>query len=125
MSRSSSDPVSLPQSSDWRILVRCFRYMRPYWKLTVGAYIALVAINLLTLATPQFVRWIVDEGIEAHDNRLLVWAVTGLLALTAVRGLVTYFQGRWSEIASQGVAYDMRNALHAKLASLSFAYHDR
>jgi ATP-binding cassette subfamily B protein len=93
--------------------------------LTVGAYVALVAINLLTLATPQFIRWIVDTGIGKHDIPLLTWAVVGLLALTAVRGVVTYFQGRWSEVMSQGVAYDMRNALHAKLAALSFAYHDR
>ena len=26
---------------------------------------------------------------------------------------------------SQGVAYDLRNELHQKLSSLSFAYHDR
>ena len=33
--------------------------------------------------------------------------------------------GRWSEVASQGVAYDIRNAIYDKLSSLSFSYHDR
>ena len=125
MSRPSSDPVSLPQTGDWRILLRCFRYLRPYTRMTVGAYLAMIAINALTLATPQIIRWIVDVGIEGQNMSLLGWAVAGLLGLTAVRGIVTYFQGRWTEVMSQGVAYDLRNALHSKLASLSFAYHDR
>ena len=33
--------------------------------------------------------------------------------------------GRWTEVASQGVAYDIRNAIYEKLAGLSFAYHDK
>ena len=48
-----------------------------------------------------------------------------LLGLTLVKGVLTFFQGRWTEIASQGVAYDLRNAIHLKLAALSFSYHDR
>ena len=125
MSRSAVDPVSLRQSGDWRILLRCFRYLRPYKSLAIGAYAAMIAINVLTLVIPQFIRWIIDRGIGAKDLRLLGWSVGGLLLLIAIKGIVTYFQGRWSEMMSQGVAYDLRNALHAKLSALSFAFHDR
>jgi ATP-binding cassette subfamily B protein len=93
--------------------------------LTIGAYAASIAAIALTLTVPQFIRWIIDEGIEAQNLRLLGWAVVGLLALTVVKGFITYLLGRWSEVMSQGVAYDLRNAIHAKLASLSFAFHDR
>src|SRR5687768_15307544 len=96
MSRSTSDPVSLPQTGDWRILLRCFRYLRPYWRMTAGAYIAMIAINAMTLTIPQFIRWIIDRGIETHDLKLLGWSVAGLLLLTAGKGVVTYLQGRWS-----------------------------
>ena len=48
----------------------------------------------------------------------------GLLGLTLVKGILGYLVGRWSEIASQNVACDLRNAIHAKLADLSFSYHD-
>lgn len=125
MTRSPSDPIALPRGGDWRMLLRCFRYLRPYWRLTVGSYVAMLVVNALTLSIPQFIRWIVDAGIEQHDMRLLSWTVAGLLGLTALKGIVTFFQGRWSEVMSQGVAYDLRNAIHAKLAELSFAYHDR
>jgi len=39
--------------------------------------------------------------------------------------VLVLLQGRWTETASQGVTYDLRNALHRQLAGLSFAYHNR
>ncbi len=117
--------VAAPATAQRRYLWRALLLLRPYWKLTGGAYAALVAITLITLATPQFIRWIIDRGIGAGDTGLLTWAVLGLLGLTVVRGLFTFWQGRWTEIASQGVACDLRNAMLDQLTHLSFAYHDR
>ncbi len=122
---SSFTPVTLRQAGDWGIIWRCLSYLRPYWRLTLGTYVTMVGVNLLLLTIPQFIRWIIDHGIEDGNLTLLAWSVAGLLVLTAFKGLLTYLQGVWSEIMSQGVAYDLRNALHAKLAALSFAYHDR
>jgi ATP-binding cassette subfamily B protein len=125
MSSSSSVPVSAPRASDLRILLRCVRYLRPYWIFVVGAYGTILVVNSLNLFIPQIIKQVVDKGITGHNIPFLVYAVLGLLGITAVRGLMTYFQGLWSEIMSQNVAYDLRNELHAKLAALSFAYHDR
>ena len=118
-------PLSLPAPGAGRILARCFGYLRPYWRLTTGAYIILLIMNALALAIPQFIRWIVDQGIRGQDPALLTRAVLALLGLTLFKGFVAFFQGRWVELASQGAAYDLRNALHNKLAALSFSYHDR
>ena len=106
-------------------LWRAFRRLRPYWRLTSLAYLALLASTAIILATPQFIRWIVDRGIRQNDLQLLTWSVLLLLGLTVARGVFTFFSGRWTEIASQSVAYDFRRDLHAKLTELSFAYHDR
>jgi ATP-binding cassette subfamily B protein len=122
---STHSPLPLRQPGAWPILWRCFRYLRPYWRPTAGAYISLLAINALALAIPQFIRWIVDRGIRAQDTSLLAWSILALLGLTLVKGVFTFLQGRWTEVASQGVAYDLRNAIHRKLAGLSFSYHDR
>jgi ATP-binding cassette subfamily B protein len=108
-----------------QILARCFSYLRPYWRLTAGAYGLTLAIIALALITPQLIRWIVDRGIEAGDIKLLTSSVLLLLGLTFLKGVLTFFQGRWTEIASQSVAYDLRNAIHQKLSALSFSYHDR
>ena len=118
-------PLALPEPSALRVLWRCAGYLRPYWKMTLGAYLAVAGINALALAIPQFIRWIVDRGIGGKDTQLLFTSVLALLGLTFLKGVLRFWEGRWSEQASQNVAYDLRNAIHRKLATLSFSYHDR
>jgi len=118
-------PLALPESNALRVLWRCAGYLRPYWKMTLGAYLALLGINALALVIPQFIRWIVDRGIGGKDTQLLFTSVLALLGLTFLKGVLRFWEGRWSEQASQNVAYDLRNAIHRKLATLSFSYHDR
>ena len=111
--------------SDRAILWRCFQYLRPYWKLEVGIYGLMILINLINILVPQIIRWAIDAGIYGGDLPFLGQAVAGLLLLTLVKGVMTLYQGQWTESASQGVAYDIRNQLLSKLLSLSFSYHDR
>ncbi len=118
-------PASLKSSENRRYLWRALQRLRPYWRLTLSAYAALLGTTAIVLVTPQFIRWIVDQGIRQNDMRLLTWSVLGLLALSALRGVLTFASGLMAEVASQGVSYDVRRDLHAKLTELSFAYHDR
>ena len=108
-----------------RILWRCYGYLRPYWRRTAAAYLTLLAITGLAVTIPQIIRWIVDRGIRLGDTGLMARSVLGLVGLTLVKGAFSFVQGRWIEMSSQGVAYDLRNAIHQKLSSLSFSYHDR
>ena len=112
-------------NSTWRLLLRCYRYLLPYRRIVGGAYGLMVVINLLNVLVPQLIRWIIDQGIDGRNVRLLSLSVGGLLALTALKGLLVFFQGKWTEISSQSVAYDLRNAIQTRLLDLSFAYHDR
>lgn len=108
-----------------RVLYRLLRYLAPYRGYVVGQYALMFGIIGLGLLSPQLMRLTIDQGVKSRDGRILTLCVLGLLGLTAVKGVFTFLQGRWSEIASQGVAFDLRNAIHRKLASLSFSYHDR
>ena len=110
---------------NWTFLRRAYAYLRPYWKLTALAYFLALLITGLSVAIPQFIRWMVDEGIAGGNLSLLTQAVLALLGLTLLRGLFTFFQGQWSEVASQSVAYDVRNDIERQLLALSFSYHDR
>jgi ATP-binding cassette subfamily B protein len=108
-----------------RPLLRAYRYLRPYWKITLGAYLSVLGIIVINLAVPQVIRWMIDRGIRAQDLRLLAEGSAALLALTLVKGVFTYLQGRWSEVASQHVAFDLRNDLQRHFTRLSFAYHNQ
>jgi ABC-type multidrug transport system fused ATPase/permease subunit len=117
-----------PRLRDWggvRVLWRCFGYLRPYWRVMAGAYLSVAAINGLNVVMPQFIRGIIDRGLTGGDLTFAGWAALALLVLAAVKGVLTYFQQRWLEVGSQGVAYDMRNDLQTKLTDLSFSFHDR
>ena len=108
-----------------RTLWRCFSYLHGYRRYVIGAYLLLFAINGLTLLIPQLIRRIVDEGIRAQNLEFLTTTTLILLGLALLKSVLAYYQGRWVEIGSQGAAYDLRKALHSKLSSLSFSYHDR
>jgi ATP-binding cassette subfamily B multidrug efflux pump len=112
-------------SSQSTILWRCFGYLRPHWKLVTGVYITMVLIDLIAIVNPQLIRWTIDKGIGTGNDSLLTLAVGALLALVLVKGVLTYYEGLWTEIASQNVAYDLRNALQRKITELSFSFHDK
>lgn len=107
------------------VLWRSYRYLFPYWKIIGGAYLALLGVAALNISIPQFLRRIIDQGIRQGDIDFLMWAALGLLGITLVRGGLSFLEGRWSEIASQSVAYDLRNDIQYKLTILSFSFHDQ
>ncbi len=105
--------------------MRCLSYLRHYWPGVAVAYLTVVGITWLNLLVPQLIRRGVDSGIRAADRAVLLQVCLALVGLVLVKGALTFTQGYLSEWASQGVAYRLRNAIHEKLQSLSFSYHDR
>jgi ATP-binding cassette subfamily B multidrug efflux pump len=125
MSGELPPPVQLRRPGSGRTLWRCMSYLRPYWPFVLGSYLLLLGNNGISLAIPQIIRSIVDQGIRGGDIGVIQWGVLILMGLTMLRGAFTFLSGRWTEVASQSVAYDLRNAIHSKLQSLSFSYHDQ
>lgn len=119
--------LSIPQTqtSLVKLLWRVYGYLRPYWKHILKSYLSLLGILAISAFTPQFIGWIIDHGIVANQTRILSWSVLGLLGLIALKGVLNYFQGNYSEIASQNVAFDLRNLIQKKLTLLSFSFHDQ
>jgi ATP-binding cassette subfamily B protein len=115
----------MTKQSDKHILWRAYRYLRPFRYMVIGVYVAMILINLIQIALPQIIRWSIDEGIYGGELDALSQAVLLLLGLTLVKGLFIYYQGQWAELASQSVAFDLRNNLLQTLTALPFAFHDR
>ncbi|MDP8924278.1 MAG: ABC transporter ATP-binding protein/permease [Chloroflexota bacterium] len=108
-----------------RALGRALLFLCSYRKETFGALLALLVTSASILAAPQLIRVAVDVGLAERQLDMLFLAVGGLVAVVAVRGLFTFLQGYLAERASQGVAYDLRDALFVKIERLSFSYYDR
>ncbi len=104
---------------------RALGYLRSYKGEALGAFVALLLSSAASLATPQLIAYAIDEGIAPRSLNVILLAVGGLAAAALLRGLFQFLQGYLAERASQGVAYDLRNDLFAKIERLGFSYYDR
>jgi ATP-binding cassette, subfamily B, multidrug efflux pump len=104
---------------------RALSYLRSYRSETAGAFLALLLASAASLTTPQLIAYAIDSGIAPRRLDVILLAVAGLLLAALLRGLFTFLQQYLAERASQGVAYDLRNDLFARIERLGFAYHDR
>ncbi|HVF01777.1 MAG TPA: ABC transporter ATP-binding protein [Rubrobacteraceae bacterium] len=112
-------------SGSLRAVRRALAYLRSYRREAAGAFIALILSSAASLATPQLIRVAIDEGIAPRSLDIILLAVGGLVGAALMRGLFQFLQGYLAERASQGVAYDLRNDLFAKIERLGFGYYDK
>ena len=108
-----------------RAVRRALLYLRSYKGEATLAFVALLLASAASLTAPQLIRIAIDEGIAPRRLNVVLLAVGGLAAAALLRGLFTFLQGYLAERASQGVAYDLRNDLFAKIERLGFGYYDR
>ena len=113
------------RSSGVKSVGRALRYLRGYKAETLGALLSLLLVSAANLAAPQLVRWAIDGGLAHRRMRTVLLAAGGLVAIALVRGLFNFCQGYLAERASQGVAYDLRDALFTRIQRLSFSYYDQ
>jgi ATP-binding cassette subfamily B multidrug efflux pump len=85
----------------------------------------LLLVSGANLATPVLIGRAIDEGIGPRRLGVIFVVVGYLVGLALARGLFTFLQGYLAERASQGVAYDLRDALFERIERLSFSYYDR
>ena len=63
------------------------------------------------------------DSVDAES--LLINAALFIVAFAVMRGFFAFVQAFMAEQTSQGVAYDFRNEIFAKIQRLSFSYHDQ
>ncbi len=125
MAKISTNNPFTAQAASSSSLLRSLYYLKKYRRIAAGVYLLALLSNGFAVFIPQTIRWIIDAGIIQQDMSILQLSLLGLLGLSILKGLVDFALGRGTEMASQGVAYDIRNAIYEKLSALSFSYHDR
>ncbi len=111
-------------------LIRALRYVGNQRRSALIAYGALVIATVAQLAVPQVVQNMIDAVTRADANLAVAERVilngAGLILLFAVlRGVFSFLQAFMSESTSQGLAFDLRNAIFEKIQRLSFSYYDQ
>jgi len=106
-------------------LGRALGYLKQYRLLTIGAFLSLLISTVTRLAIPRLTQGIIDDGIAGGRLDIVIGSAVGMVVLVIAGSGFTFLQGVLSARTAQGVAYDLRNQLYAKIQSLSFSYHDR
>ena len=111
----------------WALLRRVLGYSVAYrWQL-IGMLVLILASSGLSLVSPLIVRDLIDRTIPAKDVQRLIWLALALLAVPALKGVISIYQRRFNTDVGEGVIYDLRVALYDKLQrmSLRFFTHTR
>ncbi|WP_457026850.1 ABC transporter ATP-binding protein [Geodermatophilus sp. SYSU D01119] len=106
-------------------LRRVTALFRPYrWQVaTVVALI--VSSSAVALATPFLVRLVIDEAIPQQDVDLLVLAVAGMVAVTALTAVLGVVQTWLSTTVGQRVMHGLRTAVFTHLQRQSLGFFTR
>ncbi|MCL4875306.1 MAG: ABC transporter ATP-binding protein/permease [Anaerolineae bacterium] len=62
---------------------------------------------------------------QSDAERLLFTAAAIIVLFAVIRGIFSFVQAYMAESVSQGIAFDFRNEIFAKIQRLSFSYHDK
>lgn len=109
-----------------KILWRSMGFVKKYkWQLILSG-ICLVLTTFASLVIPRVLGQSLDEIISPEGKKSYLWIAGAIiLGSSAVRGLTAYGNRFLTQVISQEVSYDIRNALYNHLQKLSFAYHDQ
>jgi ATP-binding cassette subfamily B protein len=104
------------------LLLRVLNYARPYWGHLGGMLITILMGTGLSLASPLIFRALIDQILPAKDlGRLKLFAVA-LLLIPILNSLISVLQRRLNVAIGEGVIYDLRCSLFARLQRMSLRF---
>jgi ABC-type multidrug transport system fused ATPase/permease subunit len=112
------------RSFDVNVVLRMWRYLRPYWRHMVLAFVTMIASSALMLVAPYLLKVAIDQPITEGDvdglnaiSLIILVAFTGIYITSLVQRYLLSWVG-------QRALADMRNELFRHLQRLSLSYHD-
>src|SRR6266498_4996287 len=104
------------------LLLRVLTYAREYWWHIGGMLFTILLTTGLSLLTPLIFRNMIDVVLPAKDLNRLMFLAIALLLIPAVEGGVNVFQRRLNATVGEGVIYDLRSSLFARLQRMSLRF---
>ncbi len=104
------------------LLLRVLNYARPYWWHISGMLITILLSAALTLVSPLIFRQMIDTVLPSKDlNQLTILAIA-LLLVPILNGGIGVIQRRLNSAVGEGVIYDLRSGLFARLQRMSLRF---
>ncbi|RJP47552.1 MAG: ABC transporter ATP-binding protein [Anaerolineaceae bacterium] len=105
-----------------QLLLRVLSYARGYWWHIAGMLFTILLTTGISLLTPLIFRNMIDVVIPAKDTNRLILLGVALLLIPAIEGGINVIQRRLNATVGEGVIYDLRSSLFARLQRMSLRF---
>lgn len=102
-----------------------YSFLKKYKIKMAAGLLMTTGIALLTIVSPYISGTIVDNVIGNGERELLPVMIVCLLGVTLVKGILRFISLVMFETCSQGVLYNMRDAVYKKLLQEDFAFYNK
>ena len=104
------------------LLLRVLSYARPYWWHIAGMLVTILIGTGLSLVGPLIFRQLIDVVLPSKNiNQLILYALA-LLFIPVLDGVIGVFQRRLNATVGEGVIFDLRSSLFARLHRMSLRF---
>jgi ABC-type multidrug transport system fused ATPase/permease subunit len=103
---------------------RLLTYLKPYRTRVGLAVLLLLGTTLTPIIMPRIVGYTIDGPLAHHNPAALNWIFWSILALYAVRGMVSFALNYLMAWLGQRIVFDLRFQSYRHLNRLSLAYYD-
>lgn len=107
-----------------RIIWRILGFLRPYRVALVVAYVSLFIAVSAQLTVPYLVGRVIDDGIAADDQDVILTGAFLIIGVVAVQSIFTYIRTYLFQALAERVATDVRRQLYEHMLTLSFSFFD-
>src|ERR1700677_635587 len=123
----SSRTVSAAEKAQARevSLRRIAGLFRPYKLQMAGVTAIIAASSVVGLASPFLLRAVIDKALPEKNLRLLIWLVSGMVAVAAISGAFGVIQTWVSTKVGQHVMHGLRTSVFSHLQRKSIAFFTR
>jgi ATP-binding cassette subfamily B multidrug efflux pump len=108
-----------------RPTLKLLAYLRPYWRRAVAALLLLATLVVLDLAIPRLIQRIIDQGINAQNQAVVVRTGLLMLGISVLSAVIAVGNNIFSIQVGEGSTRDLREAIFVKIHSLSYGDLDR
>ena len=99
-------------------------FIKPYWKRSSVALTLLTSLVFLDLSIPRLIQRIIDQGITAHNQQVVLQTALIMIGISLVSTLIAIGNNNLSVQVGESIARDLRDALFTRIQAFSYGNLD-
>jgi len=110
---------------DKKIILKLFRYIKPYRLLLAFTIFLLLVTAGLQMAGPFLIKIAIDNYIMPGEFKGLLYVVVLYGLVILFEFVIRYFQGYYTEYMGQKIMYDMRMDIFSHINKMPMSFFDK